>query len=523
MPPKEEIEKGKKSPDPEPEKKKKVEAPPPAWQVGDEHKEATIKYWKVQQRSAKGEITRLTNKVNQVKKSGKIGPAEIQKLLRWSADLIRQRARATTAAEELFVLAEAEGDEFEDLEKKLTDLQNQADKMIETIDDLLSGPAPKPRAAARGDEEEEEEGDEDEEMEDDEGDDSLSIALSRASVQENQMTQVIATIYDVTSDVEKFDASKPENFENWLATWNEAEKKLDSLGKTPAEKLIALRKCLGGRPLELVSIVLGGQHTNFAGAKKTLVDYYLDRNITGKVMIDKLLKLEPMTRDPKSVEDVLFGLRQIWTSLQGLKMTGKQGQTLLFCTIAETKMSPYIRKAWSRKIAEKADPTYPIGHRATEDDLFALLNEKIKEERRVAPGRPQEKKEEKKDKLKTAIQGSFLVQESESQENPNCIVCGKNGHSAPECRTLTSIESPQERQKFLKEKRIPVCFNCMKGKHLVKNCRQPSQCGVGGCSKKHHEILHFYKQNVASGATETGEWQAEPSSDGEASQVAQSD
>jgi len=481
MPPKEdEKETGARAKDPKPKKEEKP-IPLPAWQVDEEDQEKAKKYWFNQLSSAKGEITKKLNQIEALKERGPIRQAEQMKLERWGAVVRRQEEKAIRATEEVFVLCS--DDEVEEMQAKLLEIQDHAEQALDEIDVLMSGAMGAVGGHFPRDDE-------------DDDDDLSSVTSSRAHAQDMQM-QVMSVHYDITKDVQKFDGTRVEKFENWLAQWDEAEKKLVNMKKTEAEKLLALKKCLKGRALECIEHVKDGRTANFEGAKKTLVDYYLDKNVTGTVLIDSLLQLPPMTRDPQSIEDVLFGLRNIWVSLKGLNLTGEQGQTLLFCTIAETKMSPYIKKAWAKKIEEKKDPTHPIGHGATEEDLFDLLNFKIKEERRISSYRlpKSEKKEEKKEESKktenrsrTTVQGSFSTQQGK------CLICEKSGHAAIECRMLTGLKTAQERKKLLEEKKTGLCWNCLKGKHSSRDCKKPPQCT---CGMKHHQMLHLGGSSIS--------------------------
>lgn len=478
MPPKEvEKETGARAKDPKPTKEEKLPLPP-AWQVGEEEQEQAKKYWMGQLSSAKREASKKQTEIDALKAKGPIGNAELMKLERWRMVLLRQQEKAIKAADEVFVFCS--DDEFTEMETKLNEAQAVAEKALSEIETLTSGALNAAVADARRRAEE-----------DDEDDDSLSTVSSRYLPQ----MQLMSIQYDVTKDVQKFDGEL-EKFDNWLSQWEAAEEKMDKMGLSQGEKLLALRRCLKGRALECIAHVRDGKEANFEGAKEQLIDHYLDKNVTGKVMIDKLLELQPMGREPQSIEDVLFKLRNIWVSLKGLHLTGEQGQTLLFCTIAESKMSPYIKKAWAKKVEEKSDPNHPIGHGATEEDLFALLNSKLKEERRVSSfqkPKNEEKKEVKKEESKksenrsrTTVQGSFSTQQGK------CLLCEKSGHTAIECRLLTGLKTAQERKKLLTEKKTGLCWNCLKGRHSSKECKKPPQCS---CGFKHHPMLHLGGSN----------------------------
>ena len=42
---------------------------------------------------------------------------------------------------------------------------------------------------------------------------------------------------------------------------------------------------------------------------------------------------------------------------------------------------------------------------------------------------------------------------------------------------------------YEKAKELKLCFCCLAGKHVVKDCTYKA-CGVKGCSRRHHRLLH---------------------------------
>lgn len=45
-----------------------------------------------------------------------------------------------------------------------------------------------------------------------------------------------------------------------------------------------------------------------------------------------------------------------------------------------------------------------------------------------------------------------------------------------------------ERNKFVQN--LKICLNCLKVKHIQKDCRNPQVCTVPDCTVKHHSLLH---------------------------------
>lgn len=465
-------------------KKEKKEEPPPAWKVEEGDKEAAKDYWKIQRSSAKREVTRRVNQVKPLLTSGPIKSEVSSRLMRYAESLKEQRERALKATDELTSLCE-EPEEIEELQNFLLKLDEEIEATIDAVDEATAGGS--------------------KEVENQESDEESLVSMSSITGRDRNYFLLMSMNYDITKDVPKFDGTRIEDFETWLSQWDAAEAKLKSMEKSEAEKLLALKRCLKGRALEYIKNVKDGKEANFEGAKKMLVEYYLDKHTTGKLMVDKLLELPVMTKEAESIESVFFDLRSIWESLRGLNLNGEQGQTLLFCAIAETKMSPYVKKVWAKKLEEKMDPKHPIGHRATEEDLFSVLNREIKLQRSVAKFKrsdskrednmkKEEKKKEEKRENRGTLHGSFSVKKKEER---NCLVCKKTGHQVANCFKLKELKGAQERRTFLKEHNIKLCWNCLRGRHSSKDCRIEPQCSVAKCGQKHHTLLHQNSRSVS--------------------------
>ena len=60
-----------------------------------------------------------------------------------------------------------------------------------------------------------------------------------------------------------------------------------------------------------------------------LVGYYLDKNVTGKVLVGQLLELEPMGKEAKSIENILIKLHTRKESIPGLNLSSDAADLLL--------------------------------------------------------------------------------------------------------------------------------------------------------------------------------------------------
>ncbi|XP_036347106.1 uncharacterized protein LOC118756451, partial [Rhagoletis pomonella] len=67
-----------------------------------------------------------------------------------------------------------------------------------------------------------------------------------------------------------------------------------------------------------------------------------------------------------------------------------------------------------------------------------------------------------------------------------CVLCSE-GHPLSECSQFNG-RNPNER--WVVVKRHQVCFSCLGKGHSLQNCQKRATCGVNGCQRKHHQLLH---------------------------------
>lgn len=67
-----------------------------------------------------------------------------------------------------------------------------------------------------------------------------------------------------------------------------------------------------------------------------------------------------------------------------------------------------------------------------------------------------------------------------------CTFCGE-GHLVGKCASLLKL-SPHERLTEIRKR--PLCYNCLSKGHLLPGCDSSQYCGVDGCERRHHKLLH---------------------------------
>jgi hypothetical protein len=71
----------------------------------------------------------------------------------------------------------------------------------------------------------------------------------------------------------------------------------------------------------------------------------------------------------------------------------------------------------------------------------------------------------------------------------NCPVCNQPGHKVVDCKGFR-LKSARERYTVVKG--FGICFHCLLGSHLIRDCKHETSktCGKEGCDKHHHQLLH---------------------------------
>lgn len=74
------------------------------------------------------------------------------------------------------------------------------------------------------------------------------------------------------------------------------------------------------------------------------------------------------------------------------------------------------------------------------------------------------------------------------RERKSCPLCNCLEHDIFQCKTFLDEEIPK-RYDTIKE--LKLCFRCLKGRHFAYKCYTGQKCGVDGCKRTHHKLLHM--------------------------------
>ena len=104
--------------------------------------------------------------------------------------------------------------------------------------------------------------------------------------------------------------------------------------------------------------------------------------------------------------------------------------------------------------------------------------------------------------------GSISEEKQESREpRPKCLIHDNGRHWTANCR-LYQAKTIDEKKNFLKEKR--ACWSCLKPGHRQRACRMGRECGVNGCTRRHHPSIHENNENTPQQVTASASNESTP-------------
>ena len=242
--------------------------------------------------------------------------------------------------------------------------------------------------------------------------------------------------------------------------------------------------------------------SNYDPAVAAILKRYGKSQIIVRNHLEDLLKGQKIENDPKQLRNLVDRVAAKKAILTHHGVTWDQ----LFVQIVENQLSRPLKEKWIRKICpliendEVADSKRLLEFLHTELAAMEVLdsgkgvNKKVKASFNRDSTR-QDKRFAKKDK-DWPVSAQSLVAQSAS---PKCLFC-------PESHDLTKCDkfldwSPSQRLAELVCHPGKVCFKCLQLKDTVghpstfRKCT--AKCGINGCHKSHHAMLHVTESQPA--------------------------
>ena len=324
----------------------------------------------------------------------------------------------------------------------------------------------------------------------------------------------VGTVYtfDMRKHIkEQFSGTDPRVYQSFRLSWDLASAKMAELGYTAALQLMELKKVTKDQAHNMIKS-LPEEDANLDIALGTLDRVYKKPIKVAELAVTDFLLAPKITATSTSVMDAFIAIKTARNTLKGMAITGEQKGDLLFAVICESKLNNALIKSWEELKQKNADPLHPLGHTTAPEELDEVIlgyydllltfetNKKMDSRTSTSSDKKEDRKEEQKNQKRSTgtipggYSGGAQGKDERKSSGPNkklCFACRKEGHWITDCKILTEKRSGKERSQYLKDNKINVCRNCLRGAHPTKDCRKPAQCNLCKEPRFHHPFLHF--------------------------------
>ncbi|XP_055712553.1 uncharacterized protein LOC129807361 [Phlebotomus papatasi] len=308
---------------------------------------------------------------------------------------------------------------------------------------------------------------------------SMHIANMSTTIanQEKQVSKFIAR-QAVAKELPDFNGD-PEEWPLFYAMFQQSSKDGDF---TAIENTMRLAKALKGDARDRVKTLIAT-----AAAPEDIINVLQShfghpRQVINRMMTRIASTPDPKDGDPESivkfatvVENLSFGLK--WLD------KGRYMDSPWVTNDIERKLSPTMRMLWAMKAKEI--PNYSV------TDLATWLNDQSKISLNILPmtslstqSSTGERQETNAQTRTPKIHSSAVMTTQIAKNSYKCAVC-EEGHYTNECPKLKD-SSVNDRYNLVKD----LCWGCLGRNHRLNTCVRRRTCGLEGCKRMHHRLLH---------------------------------
>ena len=275
-------------------------------------------------------------------------------------------------------------------------------------------------------------------------------------------------------------------------------------------RLLYLLQYCEGKAKELIEhCALLEPSEGYEKAKEILYENYGRRSVIARAYIKKLVK-GPVIRsdDSNALIKLAQELEECNTTLRFMKYYSDVNN---FDNIAKIvgRLSFSMQSRWLRFAAslEKQDrePSFEdlVGFVKNESEIAKSSYSGVLFKTSKKPGikisTHATNVTEAKGKLNSRWNNPRSSMPTRKQMEVKCGLCSSNHFlwSCPKFRTMNQ----ESKYKYIRDQRL--CFNCLKGGHVQRDCQSQRKCTVSGCGRKHHFLLHRDQPNRQARTPET--------------------
>ncbi|XP_055847134.1 uncharacterized protein LOC129912762 [Episyrphus balteatus] len=280
------------------------------------------------------------------------------------------------------------------------------------------------------------------------------------------------------SNVQELPSFSGENKREW-PYFEEVFKSTTIEGRYSSKENVArLRKALKGEAYQLVSdrLKYSADANAIMDSLRTMFGRY---DVLVHDLTTDLLNLPKLSsRADPNLRVWAVKLNGFVADIKSMNREGDLRNGYVLTNLA-SRLGPGLYQEWQRtKSISTSDVTFEHFAEFLTGKLIDLPPELAKTSNFTA--------QKKSQSASTSKSSRVLVHSSAS--SGLCCKCQKH-HTLMKCEEFLAL-SPVQRQAFVKEHH--VCFSCLDpAKHFWKVCAKKRSCGVNGCNRRHHPLLHL--------------------------------
>ena len=221
---------------------------------------------------------------------------------------------------------------------------------------------------------------------------------------------------------------------------------------------------------------LGSQGKMYATALKTIKEQFGQPSVIARAYITKLIdKPKIQNSDRQTLQELSFDVVNCVATLKQINH------------LADVNATDNLRKIIMRlpdhlihKWKDVASDLRERGENPSLEHIGKFLRRRVKAEFDPDFGDINSSSSRKRDR------NGIHAGQRDPKRTLKCYVCSED-HRVLECPTFSDC-SVDQRSQHAKNQRL--CFSCLNRGHVTRDCKSKSKCGINGCSRFHHQLLH---------------------------------
>ena len=306
--------------------------------------------------------------------------------------------------------------------------------------------------------------------------------------------------------VTKFNASQPRDYMAFRANWNNFIEKMNKAKRSPLDMYYALLSVLEGKAKEFVQTKYPRDESYVEAINKLDQLFWQPANLLRDMM-------HTLNKSPKMVDSydsLLQGMTKLWDAwadLNHAKLSNDQLKGLFFISASEKNLSKESWKFWLEIQNLPRNAADPMAYYDINAYMGAISKAMTNAEKmQNAIGKPQWAEQDRFNKPKSTLYGSYNLTSANQDKNESCIFCKQQKHKYQLfCHKLKRM-SPDEISDTMRKNDIR-CSMCLEPNHITINCKATKDGILKPCPKKvvnnkqcgkfHTIFLHRYSKPVS--------------------------